>query len=160
MTARSSLLAAHLLVAVGAGVVDRHAGPAGQQDDGLFVGLVEAVGALLVGQVEVAPRLAVHEDRHPEERAHVRMAVREAVRARVVGDVVEAQRPRVADQHPENATAVGQVADRAVGLGIDADGQEALELAALLVEDAQRGEPRAGELAGLVEHALQDRLEV
>ena len=43
---------------------------------------------------------------------------------------------------------------------VDPAGQEALELLAALVEDAQRGVARAGELPGHLEHAVEDHLEV
>ena len=43
---------------------------------------------------------------------------------------------------------------------VDPAGQEALELLAALVEDAQRGVARAGELAGHLEHAVEHDLEV
>ena len=48
------------------------------------------------------------------------MVRREADRARVVAEVVQAQRVRVADQHAEDAAAAGQVADRRVRLVVDA----------------------------------------
>ena len=44
-------------------------------------------------------------------------------------DVVEPQRARVVDQDAEHAAAARQVADRPVRLLVDADGEEALELA-------------------------------
>ena len=56
--------------------------------------------------------------------------------------------------------AAGQVADHPVGGGIDAAREEALELPAAFVEDAQRGIARAGELAGDLEHAIQHDFEV
>ena len=54
---------------------------------------------------------------------------------------------RVLDQHAEHAAAARQVADRAARLVVDADRQEALELALVLVEDPERRVARAGELA-------------
>ena len=48
------------------------------------------------------------------------MVRREADRARIVGEVVEAQRLRVLDQRAENATATWELADRLLRLGIDA----------------------------------------
>ena len=63
----------------------------------------------------------------PRKRAHRRVAGREAVGARVLADVGEAQRPRVVDEHAEHAAAARQVADRRVRLGVDAAGEEALE---------------------------------
>ena len=55
----------------------------------------------------------------------------------MVADVVEPQRARVVDQHAEDAAPARQVADRAVGVLVDAARDEALELAALVVEDAR-----------------------
>ena len=43
---------------------------------------------------------------------------------------------------------------------VDPAGEEALELLAALVEDAQRGVAGAGELARHLEHAVEDHLEV
>ena len=78
----------------------------------------------------------------------------------MVADVGHAQRPRIADEDAEDAVPAGQVADRAVGVRVDPTGQEALELLAALVEDAQRGVARAGELSSHLEHAVEDDLEV
>ena len=140
-------------------VLDRDRGPVGEDDERLLVGLVElAVG--LLGQVEVAVGLAADEDRHAQEAVHRRMAEGEAVRARVVADVGHAQRPRVADEDAEDPVPSGQVADRAVGLRVDPAGQEALELPAAVVEDAERRVARAGQLARHLEHAVEDDLEV
>ena len=61
----------------------------------------------------------------------------------MVADVVEAQRARVVDEHAEDATPAREVADGAVGLLVDAAREEAGELAAAVVEDAQRDVPRA-----------------
>ena len=56
-------------VGVAPGMVDRDAGELGQHDDRFLVLLAEPLGALLVGQVEVAERLAADQDRHAQERA-------------------------------------------------------------------------------------------
>ena len=98
------LVAALAHVAVEPGVVDRDAGPLGQDDERLLVGLVERA-ALLLGQVEVAVGLPADEDGHPQEAVHLGMPEREAVGPRVAADVVEAQRPRVADEHAEDRRA-------------------------------------------------------
>jgi hypothetical protein len=78
----------------------------------------------------------------------------------MVAHVGHPKRARVADQHAEEAVASGQVADRAVGVRVDPAREEALELLAALVEDAQRGVARAGELTGDLEHAVEDDFEV
>ena len=54
----------------------------------------------------------------------------------------------------------GQLADRAVSLGIDPGGDELLELPAVVVEHADRRVARPSDLAGDIEQALQDRLEI
>ena len=103
---------------------------------------MKSAAALLLGQVEVAVGDAAQQDRHAEERAHRRMAGREADRARVLGQVVQAQRLRVADQHAEDAAPARQVADRRVRLRVDAGGDEALELV------SRRGRSRRARRSG------------
>ena len=45
-------------------------------------------------------------------------------------------------------------------VGVDPAGDEAIERASFAIEDAQRGVARAGDLAGGLEHLLEDRLRV
>jgi hypothetical protein len=78
----------------------------------------------------------------------------------VLPDVAQTQRARIADEDAQDAVAPRQVADRAVGRRVDPAREKALELKAALVEDAQRGVARAGQLAGDVEHAVENDLEV
>ena len=104
------LLAAGGHVAVQASVVDRDRRPVGQDDHRLLVLGRERLAAGLLGQVQVAPGLPADEDRDAEERSHRRMTRREPVRARVVADVVQAQRARLVDEHAEKAR--GHVAGR------------------------------------------------
>ena len=75
-------------------------------------------------------------------------------------DVRQTQRPRLADEHAEDAASPRQVADRPVGLVVDADGEKPLERRSLLVEHPERRVARARELASRVEHVLEHRLEV
>ena len=75
-------------------------------------------------------------------------------------DVGEHERARVLDQHAEDPAATRQVADRGVGRGVDAAGEEALERPALLVEHADGRIARAGQLAGGLEQPLEHDLEV
>ena len=82
--------------------------------------LGEVVAALLLGQVEVPVGDAAEHDRDAEERLHRRVVAREADRARVVGEVVQPQRARLADEDAEDPAAARQVADRRVRLGVDA----------------------------------------
>ena len=78
----------------------------------------------------------------------------------MVADVVETKRAGLVDQDAEQPAAAWQVADDAVGLLVDAAREEAVELAALVVEDAQRGVAGARELRGGLQQAVQDGLEV
>ena len=86
---------------VEAGVLDHDTGRRGQGDHDVLVlvGEVDATG--LLGQVQVPEDLVADPHRHPEERAHRRVVLREAVRRGVGGDVVEPDRPRVVDEQPE-----------------------------------------------------------
>ena len=83
-----------------------------------------------------------------------------AVGARVLADVAEAQRGRVANQLPQHAAAKGQIADSRPRLLVDPDVDEALQPAAVLIEDADRGVARAGQLAPDLDHFAQHSLEV
>ena len=159
-TARSSSTAAALGGPEQPGVVDRDRRPLGEHDDRLDVVVVEVLGALLLGEVEVAPGLAANDDRRAEEAAHRRVPGREAVGARVLGDVVQPDRHRLVDQQPEDAAAARQVADRGVDRRLLAGGQELRQLAALVVEHAERGVARAAQLAGGLHHALQQDVEI
>ena len=78
-----------------AGVGDRDRGPVGEHHGGLFV-VVGELAAVLLGQVEVPPRLALDDDRYAEEGGHRGMGERKPVGLRVRADVREAQRPRLA----------------------------------------------------------------
>ena len=77
---------------------------------------------------------------------HRGMGGRKAVGLRVRAHIAQAKRARIVDQHAEDSAPARQVADRAVGLLVDAACQEALELLAPLVEHADRRVPRSGEL--------------
>ena len=116
-------------------VLDRDRGPGREDHHRLLVALVE-VAVVLVGEVEIAEGRAADEDRDAEEAVHRRVLGREAVRARVLADVVHPQRLGVLDEQPEDAAAPRQVPDGAVLLGRDAAGDEPLELRPRLVEDA------------------------
>ena len=144
---------------VQARVLDRDRRPRREDQDRLLVDGVE-VAAGLLGEVEVAPDLPAHEHGNPEEARHRRVAGREAVGLRVLADGRDAQRPRIVDQHPEDAAPAREVADRAVRLGVDPAGDEALQLAPVTVEDPERGIARAGDLARGLEHLVEHGLEV
>jgi hypothetical protein len=141
-------------------VLDRDARPVGEDHDRLLVGAREVPAAGLLGQVQVAPGLAADHHRDAEERVHRRMSRGEAVRARVVAHPVQPQRPRVVDERAEDPAAARRVADRPVRRRIDPGGEEPLEPAAALVEDAERGVRRTGQLARRPEQLVEDGLEV
>jgi len=73
-------------------------------------------------------------------------------------DVGDAQRVRAVDHDPEDAAAAREVADRRVRGAADPARDEALELAAVGVEDPDRGVARAGDLACGLEHLVEHRL--
>src|SRR5579862_3307327 len=87
------------------------------------------------------------------------MVGREPDRARIVGEVVQAQRTRVADQHAENSPAAREIPDRRMGLGVDAGREEALELLAGPVDDPERGVARPGQLGRGPDKTLEQCLE-
>jgi len=141
-------------------VVDRDRRPLGEHDDRLEVVVVELVRTLLRGEVEVAPGLPAHDDRRAEEASHRRVARRKAVGARMIGGVAQADRHRLVDQQPEDPAAARQVADRHVQRGLRAGGEELGQLAALVVEHAERRVARAAQLASGLHHALKEDIEV
>ena len=75
-------------------------------------------------------------------------------------DVGEPQRLWVLDEQSEDAASARQVADRAMAIGINAAGDEALELGAALIENAERGISRAGHPARHVEQLADDALDL
>jgi hypothetical protein len=78
----------------------------------------------------------------------------------MVADVVQAQRTRVVDEHAEQAATARQVADGAMGVLVDAAGEEACELTAALVEDPERDVARPGEVGGGLQEPVEHGLEV
>ena len=67
--------------------------------------------------------------------------------------------PRIADQLAEDTPSSRKVTDRGTRLGVDAHGQEALELFARFVEDAEGRVPGARQLARDVEQTLEQLLD-
>lgn len=141
-------------------MVDRDAGEVGEKGEGALVFFGERLTVLFVGEVEVAVRFAAGQHRHTEEGVHLGMAEREAVRARVVTDLVEPQRHGVGDQLTEHALTARQRADPLALLRLEPERDEARERRALLVKHADRGVASAGELTGGDEHAMQDHLDI
>ena len=84
-----------------------------------------------IGEVEIAVDGVADGDGNPEESRHRRMPLREAHRAVVSGDRVEADRPGVVDQGTEQAVPLRQMADPVGGLLCHPDVDELLQPTAL-----------------------------
>ena len=110
--------------------------------------------AVLLGEIQVSERDAAQHDRHTEKRPHGRVVRRKADRPRVLAEILEPQRLRVAYQHAEDPPSSRQVADRSMRLRVDAVRQEALEARACLVDDAQGRVARARELRSGLDELL------
>ncbi len=78
----------------------------------------------------------------------------------MVADPIEPQGLRVPDQLAEQAMALGQRPDALAGLLVDADVDEPLELALLLVEHTDRRVAGSGQVARRLEQLREHRLEV
>ncbi len=140
-------------------VLDRDGSVTGERLDQLQVGLAERSSVPPIGQVEVADRLAPNDDRHADEAVHRRVAGRKARATRVVGDVGDEVRATLPDDEAEQASATRRIADpRPLG-GIEAAGDEAVDLA-LGIDDAKGGIARLGQVADAVDHELEDGLDV
>ena len=154
------LVAATLELVEPPGVVDADGGVLGEDPQQLLVGLVELRAAGLLGQVDVAVDLAPDDDRTAEERLHPGVPGREAVRLRMLRQVGEPEDPRVRDQLAQYAAAARELADDLAPVLVDADGEEARERIALLVEKAERGVACPGQLLRGAEYAAQYLLEL
>ena len=83
------------------------------------------------------------------------MIRREADRARIVGEVVQAERLRFAEQHAEDAAALRQLADRRLHVRVDPVGDEALEPRPGWVDHAERRVARPGQLRRRLQQPLE-----
>jgi hypothetical protein len=83
----------------------------------------------------------------------------EADRPRILREVVEAQRLRVLDQRAEDAAAARGIADRGLGLRVDAGDDEPLERLPAGVDDAERRITRPRQLGGGLDDLLEDGVE-
>ena len=128
-----------------AGVLDRGRRPVGQNHGRLLVGLGE-VAVLFLGEIQVAPDRAANHDRHTEEAAHRRVTIGEAVAARVLAHIGQAERLRLRDQHSEHAPPARQVANRRARLVVDAERYELAERGPLVIEDPERRIAGSGDL--------------
>ena len=150
---------AQLAGLIEAGVDDRHCRPVGE-DHGGFLVLLGELSTLLLGEVQVSPRLTADPDRHAEEAAHHGMPGGEPVARGVLSDVREPQRLWVLDKRAKDPAATWEVADRAVSLLVHTGGQELLELCALLVEDPERGVLGARDLSRGLKYPVENDVEV
>ena len=142
------------------GVLDRDRRVRGQQPDQPLVGLREDRGVHLVGQVERADDAPAGDDRHAQERAHLRMRRRPpAAEARVGADVGRAVGLGRLQHRAEQAVRARQRAhggDQVVAHpGRDEAGERPLA-----VGHPERGVARVPELARRVDDPLQHRLDL
>jgi hypothetical protein len=77
------------------------------------------------------------EHRHAQERLHRRVTRGKPVRALVVADGVQPQRPGIRDQRAQDPVAAGRVPDGAPEALVGAIGDESLEPLAARVEDPE-----------------------
>ena len=141
---------------VQAGVRDRDRGVRGEQLDQLLVLVGEVCGADLLRQIEGADDARRRDDRHAEERAHVRMPLRPpATETWVLVDVAGAVGLLRREHGAEDAVLPWQRAEGGDQLVAHARGEEGAE-AAVAVGKPERGVAGLGELAGAVDEPLQD----
>ena len=153
-TARSSSARRRCDVLVQARVVDRDCRPLGRARPASCSSLLgELLSAGLVGQVEVAVGLPANGDRHAEEGRHRRVAGGKPYErgCSVTSCSRSGSGSRISS--PSTPWPRGSGPIDPARLLVDSDGEEALELALALVEDAQRRVARAGQLASRLEHA-------
>src|SRR5688500_9764143 len=74
----------------------------------------ERAAPLLLGEIQVPVRNTPEQDRNAEKAPHRWVVGREPDRARVVAEVLESQRVRLAYQDAENPPSSRQIADRRV----------------------------------------------
>jgi len=156
LLARSQPVLARPGVGVELGVLDRDGGRGGEGEHDVDVGVLEL--GLLVGQVQVPEDLLVHAHRGAEERAHGRVARREALEGGVVAQVLEAQHPVVGDlaEHAHRVGGVGEHLRRGLRHAILHEGGRG----ALRVEHVDRRVLGVRELRGDLHEALQHAREL
>ena len=91
---------------------DCDAGLSSKHHQGVLVFLTELVCGPLLGEVDVAENAAHGLDRCSQERSHRRVIGREPHRLRVIGDVIDAHRPRLVNQQPEHSPTARKIPDR------------------------------------------------
>ncbi len=156
----SSLLATALAALVEARVVDRDRGPVGEDHRGLLVALGE-LAVLLLGQVQVAPRLpadagrarrgsCASPDARPGTRSSTGCCPTSARRSGCGCSISAPSTPRPRGRSP---------IARLVSL-VEPGGQELREFGALLVEDPERRVARAGDLPGGLQHRPENLAQI
>ncbi len=119
-----------------------------------LVGLVERAAVLPVGHVERAAHLARGEDRHAEQRLHMRMLRRESERARVPRHVVELHRQPVLPHRAERTVPLRRRLQRVERRIVHTAHDEPLDVV-VRPRDRQRSVRPARHLARHVDDVLQ-----
>ncbi len=140
-------------------VLDRHRRLRRKEHHGLLVLLGEASLRLLLGQVEVPEGDAARHDRDAEEAVHRRMVRRKADRARVTGEVVQAERPRFLDQDTQDPEPARDGSDCRPSPIVEPVGDEPLQAAAGAIDHAERRIAGPGQLGGDPDERLEDGVE-
>ena len=130
-----------------------------KQDEHSLVLLVEGLGVLLVGEIDVPEHPSPPGDRSPEEGLHRRMVRREPDRPRVGADVRDPQRTSLADERAEEAVAGRGVTERGALFGRDPDRDELLDRPAVGCEHPEGSVSRVGEVDRQLDDPQEHRVE-
>ena len=145
-----------------ASVLDRDPRGARQRNRDGLVACGERTTPLL-GEVEIAEDRVTSTDGHAQERSHRRVTGRESDRVRVRLELLEAQRPRVADDEPKDATTARGMPDPECHGGVDSlgdeFGQQDLAVRGRGSKNADRAISGTGLLARDLDDAPHDRLQ-
>ena len=144
---------------VEASVLDGDGGLGREHNEDSLVLLVERLGALLVGEIDVPEHPSPPGDRSPEEGLHRRMIRGEPDRPRVGADVGDPQWTGFGDERAEEAVAGRRVAERGAFLGRDPDRDELLDQPPIGREHAERSISRVGEVDRQLDDPQEHRVE-
>ena len=142
-----------------ASVVDRDSRVQCEHLDEPLVFLTELPVGLLVREVQAPNGTTLGRHRNSEQRMHRRVVRREAVAARVCGNVGDAQRTALADDHAQQAVAARQRPDPLPVGATDAARYEALD-PAFLVHDSQGGVLGSRQFADPIRDELENSVEI
>jgi hypothetical protein len=149
-----------LRLLVGAGVVDHHAGRTSQRLDQRLVGRSELSTAVLVAEVEVAEGLVTQQHGRAEEAVDRWVAEWElALGLRVLGDVVDPDRPALTRDQPEEPVPLRHHPDLLDLLGGQSVRHQVDE-GTVVVEDAEDAVLGVGQRAGRLHDPGQDTAQV